>query len=28
VFSAIHNVQANTPVENVLAMFRAVAHYR
>ena len=28
VFSAIHNVQANTPIENVLAMFRAVARYR
>ena len=28
VFSAIHNVQANTPVENVMAMFRAVARYR
>jgi uroporphyrinogen-III decarboxylase len=24
VFNAIHNIQANTPVENLLAMFRAV----
>lgn len=28
VFSAIHNVQADVPVENVLAMFEAVAEYR
>ena len=24
VFNAIHNIQAKTPVENVLAMFRAI----
>jgi hypothetical protein len=24
VFDAIHNVQANTPIENVTAMFRAL----
>jgi uroporphyrinogen-III decarboxylase len=24
IFNAIHNIQANTPVENVLAMFEAV----
>ena len=28
VFSAIHNVQAMTPVENLLAMFETVAEYR
>jgi hypothetical protein len=27
VFDAVHNVQANTPVENIAAMFRAVAEY-
>ena len=24
VFNTIHNLQANTPIENVLAMFRAI----
>jgi uroporphyrinogen decarboxylase len=28
VFSSIHNVQAMTPIENVLALFEAVAEYR
>jgi uroporphyrinogen-III decarboxylase len=28
VFSTIHNVQANTPIENVLAMFEVVKEYR
>jgi len=28
VFSSIHNVQAMTPIENLLAMFDAVAEYR
>jgi uroporphyrinogen-III decarboxylase len=28
VFASIHNVQANTPTENLLAMFRAVADAR
>ncbi len=28
VFNAIHNIQANTPVENVLAMFEAFAEVR
>ena len=28
VFSAIHNVQALTPMENLLAMFETVAEYR
>ena len=28
VFNAIHNVQADAPIENVLAMFDAVAEYR
>ena len=28
VFSTIHNVQANTPVENLLAMFEVVGKYR
>jgi uroporphyrinogen-III decarboxylase len=28
VFNAIHNIQADVPVENVLAMFEAVAEYR
>ena len=28
VFSTIHNVQAKTPIENVLAMFEAVTEYR
>jgi uroporphyrinogen-III decarboxylase len=28
VFSTIHNVQANTPVENLLAMFEVVKEYR
>jgi hypothetical protein len=28
VFDAIHNVQANTPIENVVAMFRALADAR
>jgi hypothetical protein len=27
VFSAVHNVQAKVPAENVVAMFKAVAHY-
>jgi uroporphyrinogen-III decarboxylase len=27
VFNPIHNVQAQTPVENVLAMFEAVREY-
>jgi hypothetical protein len=28
VFCTIHNVQANTPIENLLAMFEVVAEYR
>ena len=28
VFCTIHNVQANTPIENLMAMFDAVAEYR
>ena len=28
VFSTIHNLQANTPIENVLAMFEVVKEYR
>jgi hypothetical protein len=28
VFCAIHNIQANTPIENVLAMFEVVKEYR
>jgi len=28
VFSTIHNLQANTPIENVLAMFEVVQEYR
>ena len=28
VFSTIHNVQADTPIENLLAMFEAVSEYR
>lgn len=28
VFDAIHNVQANTPIENLMAMFRALADVR
>jgi uroporphyrinogen-III decarboxylase len=28
VFCSIHNVQAMTPIENVVAMFEAVAEYR
>ncbi len=28
VFCTVHNVQANTPVENLLAMFEVVAEYR
>ena len=28
VFSSIHNVQAMTPIENLLAMFDVVAEYR
>ena len=28
VFNAIHNVQARTPVENLLALFEAVRDYR
>jgi len=28
VFCTVHNVQANTPLENLLAMFAAVAEYR
>jgi hypothetical protein len=28
VFCTIHNVQANTPIENLLAMFKAVKEYR
>ncbi len=28
VFAAIHNIQANTPIENVLAMFDVLAEYR
>ena len=28
VFNAIHNVQADAPIENVLAMFEALAEYR
>ncbi len=28
VFSTIHNVQANTPIENLLALFEAVREYR
>ena len=28
VFSTIHNIQANTPIENVLAMFEVVKEYR
>ena len=28
VFSTIHNVQANTPIENLLAMFDVVREYR
>lgn len=24
IFSAVHNIQCNTPIENVLAMFRAL----
>jgi uroporphyrinogen-III decarboxylase len=28
VFCTIHNVQANTPIENVLAMFEVVRQYR
>ena len=28
VFCAIHNVQADTPIENLLAMFEAVREYR
>ena len=28
VFCTIHNVQANTPIENVLAMFEVVREYR
>jgi len=27
VFNAIHNVQANTPVENMVAMFEAVKEF-
>jgi len=25
VFSAVHNIQADTPTENILAMFRALS---
>jgi uroporphyrinogen-III decarboxylase len=28
VFSTIHNIQANTPIENALAMFEVVKEYR
>ena len=28
VFCTIHNIQANTPIENVLAMFEVVKEYR
>ena len=28
VFCTIHNIQANTPIQNVLAMFEAVQEYR
>jgi len=28
VFDAIHNVQANTPIENVVAMFKALEDVR
>jgi uroporphyrinogen-III decarboxylase len=28
VFTSIHNVQAATPLDNVLAMFDAVSEYR
>jgi uroporphyrinogen-III decarboxylase len=28
VFSTIHNVQARTPLENLLAMFEAISEYR
>jgi uroporphyrinogen-III decarboxylase len=28
VFCTVHNVQANIPVENLLAMFEAVKEYR
>jgi hypothetical protein len=28
VFNTVHNVQANVPVENILAMFEALAEYR
>ena len=28
VFCTIHNIQANTPIENVLAMFEVVQEYR
>jgi hypothetical protein len=28
VFDAIHNVQANTPIENVVAMFKALGDAR
>jgi hypothetical protein len=28
VFSSIHNIQANTPIENVLAMFKVLKEYR
>ena len=28
VFNAIHNIQANTPIENIVAMFEALAEYR
>jgi uroporphyrinogen decarboxylase len=28
VFTSIHNVQAATPIENLLAMFDAITEYR
>jgi hypothetical protein len=28
VFGAIHNIQALTPIENLMAMFETVAEYR
>lgn len=28
VFNTVHNIQANVPVENIVAMFRAVSDFR
>jgi uroporphyrinogen-III decarboxylase len=28
VFNTVHNVQANTPVENLVALYEAVREYR